>query len=189
MKMFIILLLGLIPRFGQAQDFGLADVGFMGSISAHSKSTVVYVAVTGQTLGTLRNDSTSARGWQFQVDPPTITVTALGRWVVAGNSGTHTVRLRDASCVDLATVTVDTSGKTAGQYSYTDLVSSVQLVTGVGYFIMSDETSGGDQWYNNDTIITVSSDITMGLSAHSACVFSVGGGAAYVPVSFKYTKP
>jgi hypothetical protein len=53
--------------------------------------------VTGQTLGSLRNDFSNWVGFRFTVGSSNITVGELGRWVVSGNSGTHAVKLVLAS--------------------------------------------------------------------------------------------
>src|SRR6266571_8320312 len=55
---------------------------------------VEWPLVTGVTTnGFLRNDASAWVGFQFTVGGVPITVSSLGRWVVSGNSGTHTVQL------------------------------------------------------------------------------------------------
>ena len=43
----------------------------------------------------------------------------LGRWVVSGNSGMHTLTIYDVAAASvIATVVINTSGATPGQYLY-----------------------------------------------------------------------
>jgi hypothetical protein len=51
-----------------------------------------------------------------------ITVYALGRIFVSGNTGTHMVKLvRASDSVDLASVSIPMTGGTAGQFKYVNL--------------------------------------------------------------------
>jgi hypothetical protein len=79
------------------------------------------------------------------------TVTQLGRWVVSGNSGTHTLYLIDNTEYGavLGTVTVNASGAAAGAYLYGTLAPAVILSAGHQYTLVSSETDGGDTWGNN----------------------------------------
>jgi hypothetical protein len=78
-----------------------------------------------------------------------MTVSELGRWVVPGNTGTHIVKLVDASTgIDLGSVSVATAGAPAGQFKYTTLSTAVTLAPGAAYYVLSQETAGGDQWYD-----------------------------------------
>src|ERR1700722_11085797 len=85
-----------------------------------------------------------------------LVVNQLARWVVSGNSGTHTVKLVDASTgTDLpgGSVSVNTSGAKAGQYLYASLTAPLTLTSGHQYYLMSSETLGGDQWYDDNTVL------------------------------------
>jgi hypothetical protein len=75
--------------------------------------------VTSVTPGTiLRNDIGGAVGVQITVGAQPITVTALGRYVVAGNSQKHTMTIVDVFATDhvLGTAIVDTSTGTPGKF-------------------------------------------------------------------------
>lgn len=144
--------------------------------------------ITTQTLGTLRNNFTGTVGHIIQVGPSDLTVDALGRWVVSGNSGTHSVTIYDiAGASVVATASINTSGAGVGAYLYAS-ITPVTLTAGKRYAIESAETNGGDQWYDSDTIVT--QDPTAG-TVESA-VFShtsANGGynQSYVPANFKFT--
>jgi hypothetical protein len=53
--------------------------------------------VTGKTLGTIRNNLTGFVGMKFTLGAAPVTVTSLGRLYVAGNTGTHTVKIVNAA--------------------------------------------------------------------------------------------
>jgi hypothetical protein len=91
-------------------------------------------------------------------------------------------------------VTLNTAGKPPNAYSYVSLSSTVVLWPGVQYWILSQETNGGDKWYvHNDTSVTTTSDAVLGNAASydpstGALVDQDGFGTNRpdVPVSFKY---
>ncbi len=118
-------------------------------------------------------------------------VSQLRRWVVSGNSDVHVVKLADAvTGIDLpgASVSVDTSGATAGQYLYGSLGGVAVLQPSHGYYLMSQEANAGDQWYDQDTTLTAAGDLTIDHAAwYDTSYHSVGGsGASYVPPNFIY---
>jgi hypothetical protein len=129
----------------------LALLGIVSTVSAQGTSFV-----TKQTLGTLRNNFTGGVGYKFTVGASPVTVTQLGRWVVAGNSGAHTLTLvRQPDNAPLATVSVTTSGATAGTFKYVALGSPVTLAANTSYYFVSTETNGADRWYDdNSTLAT-----------------------------------
>jgi hypothetical protein len=144
--------------------------------------------VTSQdTASTLRNDTTGEVGFQFTVVGSNITVTSLGRWVVSGNSGTHLLVLRSGDCSTLiASVTVNTSGATPGQYLYGS-ITPVTLTAGTSYRLMSTELNTGDQWYSNGPFTTTSAANTE--SAAYNVTGTCGNAAAnesYGPMNLKY---
>jgi hypothetical protein len=70
---------------------GTASASATVTVSAPITSTSY---VTGQTLGTLRRDFTGRVGFKFTVGATPLTINMLGRWIVSGNTGTHTQRNR-----------------------------------------------------------------------------------------------
>lgn len=147
--------------------------------------------ITGQTLGTIRNDFTAGLGFYFTVGASPITITALGRWVVAGNTQSHVLDLLDPSTNLIESVTLNTTGQTAGTYAYAALATPVVCTAGATYYVLSNEANGGDQWYSSDTVIVPTSDAAVvgfcfgapgSLSLHPNGLFS------YVPPNFLYHK-
>lgn len=104
--------------------------------------------VTGHGMTRLRNDVDGWLGMTFRVGSSPVLVSQLGRWVVAGNTGSHALRLLDASGAILATATVNTLGAPSGQFVYAALSPCVSLSANATYSVLSQETAGGDQWYD-----------------------------------------
>lgn len=147
-------------------------------------------ALTSGAGSSLRNDFTGNVGFAF-TPARTLTVSSLGRWVVSGNSQTHTLGIWNGSGTLLGSVTVNCSGATAGQYLYATLSSSISLANGTQYYIASAETSGGDQWYDAFPV-TYTTDLAVNFASYgsgSAAPLGngVSGAYAYVPVNFLYS--
>ena len=120
-------------------------------------------AVTSTTVGTARNDWGDYVGFKLTVGNAPLIVTQLGRWTSSGNSMTHTIEVVDAWNNNVvATASVDTFGAPAGQYLYGSVGSSpVTLSANHSYYLLSLESNGGDSWYQADTIVVPSGDLTI----------------------------
>ena len=176
---------------GPGQAYGPVDFKSVTNTPAPPPADTGFV--TSQTLGTLHNDFSGFAGMQIVVGSSPVTVTALGRMMAGGNTGTHTVKLvkaSDGTDVPGGTVSISMTGGTAGQYRYANLSSPVVLTAGTTYFLVSQETSGGDSWFYDDTIITTTSVAaeTAGTWGFGAGQWHLNGGAgqAYGPVDFRY---
>ena len=105
----------------------------------------------------LRNNFSGWVGMQLTVSTNPLRVSFLGRICVAGNTGTHTVKLVDASTkADVAggSVAVSMPGCVAGQFQYAALAGSITLPAGKSYYLVSQEFFGGDQWYEHGAVST-----------------------------------
>jgi hypothetical protein len=141
--------------------------------------------------GTLRNDYTGDLGMRITTAGSAVTVTKLGRWVVAGSDDEHTLRIVNATTgEDVASVMLDASGLDSG-FHYAALASSVTLTASTSYFLVSSEVADGDQWYHSSTAVTPTSVATVDYP-----VYSTGSGFAadgntpntsFVPLNFLYT--
>jgi hypothetical protein len=153
--------------------------------------------VTSETLGTLRNDFTGWVGMNISVGSSPLTVTALGRIVASGNTGSHTVKLVNASTgVDVpgGSVSVNTVGGTPNSFVYANLASPVTLSANTNYYIVSQETQNGDHWFDFNTTI-----VTTAVAADTFSVWGYNGSGyngiasssnhTYVPVDFVYELP
>ena len=112
-------------------------------------SAVPVPWVTSHSMTLLRNDFSGWLGMEITTGSTPLTVVELGRWVVPGNSGSHSVKLVNAgSGADLGAVSVATAGATDGQFKYSSLASSITLAPNTRYYVLSQEVAGGDQWYD-----------------------------------------
>jgi len=137
--------------------------------------------ITSQTLGTLRNNFGDALGCGFTVGSSAVVVSALGRWVVSGNSGSHLLFIADFSGTTIGTATINTSGLPVG-YNYVNIDQGlITLQADSFYYLQSVEVSGGDFWYNVDTTPTVDSRF-----AYSGAFDRVGGTLTFSDTSGIY---
>jgi hypothetical protein len=132
-----------------------------------------------------------------------LTITKLGRWVVSGNSQTHTVYVYsgdyvggvNSSTTVLGSVTVNTSGATVGEVLEVVLSSPISVASGATITVVSEETSGGDQWYERG-VYTFSADFTACNYAYGSAGFlqndnvvNPNNSGVFVPVNAVYTVP
>jgi hypothetical protein len=122
-----------------------------------------------------------------------VSVTALGRVVVAGNSHSHTVKLVAAATgADVASASVDTAGAPAGTFKFANLAAPVILHANTTYYLVTQETAGGDAWYDYDTHL-----VTTGVGADIGAVWAFAGtppswnpgggpGMGFGPANFLY---
>jgi hypothetical protein len=108
--------------------------------------------VTGQTLGSARNDYTGSVGFQFKC-ASNATCRALGRWVLPGNTQSHVVALCSLSGAVLASTIVPTVGAVPGGFAYANLATPYSMTSGTTYLVLSQESFAGDQFYDLNTTI------------------------------------
>ncbi|MBV9746956.1 MAG: Ig-like domain-containing protein, partial [Acidobacteriia bacterium] len=134
--------------------------------------------ITSKALGTPRNNYTGWQGMSITVGAKPLVVTGLGRLAAPGNSASHTLKLVDAVAgVDIqgGSTSVNMSGASSGSFVYGALPSPITLNANATYYLVSQETQGGDQWYDVDTVAGTTSDATLAAA--------VRGGPPYAPVS------
>lgn len=154
--------------------------------------------VTSVTLSTsaLRNNFNGWLGTKITTGPNPVIVRELGRWVLSGNSASHTVKIVNAtpvSDVPGASVVVNTAGAPVG-FLYVPLATPVTLAANTSYYIVSQEVSGGDQWYEGNNTLTYASSIaTVNQSVYSSngttYTTSYSANNSYIPVAFRWSEP
>ncbi len=147
--------------------------------------------ITSFTTTALRNNFAGWVGFRFAVGADSITVTSLGRWVVSGNTGSHAARIvRVSDGVIMASATINTSGATAGAFAYVALGSSVTLAANTQYYLVTEEVSGGDQWYDDAGLAPVETAVatieTSMWSSDGTTFASNSANDSYVPPNFRY---
>ena len=151
--------------------------------------------VQDKTLGTIRNNLTGWVGMKFTTGAAAVTVTSIGRVYVAGNTGTHTVKLVNvATGADVAggSVSINTStGTPSNGFKYASLAAPVILAANTAYYLVSQETSGGDQWYDSNTVLTTTTIATVNNAVsrpNNQWVAAGGANNSFGPVDFKYSS-
>lgn len=135
--------------------------GVGGRYAALLPQKTVGSFVTGLGLRNARNDHEGRLGYWIRVGARPLVVRAIGRLHLPGNSGTHTLRIvRRSDGQELAQATVDlgTGPLDALRFKYATLAVPLTLSANQEYRITSDETSGGDYWYDYDGKIRVEGD-------------------------------
>jgi hypothetical protein len=118
-------------------------------------------------------------GCTFFCPATTITITALGRWVLSGNSGTHALGLwKVTGGTLLASTSINTSGLSVG-WNYV-AITGVALTPGAEYAIGSLEASGGDS-FGTDTTIT--SYINSHFTATQVTAVYTAGASLAMPIT------
>jgi hypothetical protein len=126
--------------------------------------------ITGITGGRIRNDYQGWVGMRFRTGGAPVTVTSLGRIVLSGNSRVHNVALHTASGAAVAggSVSVITAGAPAGQIKYAALSAPIVLQPNTTYILATQETPGGDTWYDMNATVTTTSAAVVETGAYSS---------------------
>lgn len=174
---------------GSGSSYAPVNLKYQGQSGNGENALVTGVS----NLGVLRNDFGGFVGTKFTVGNAPMTVTHLGRYFVSGNSGSHSLKLvRVGDLTEVASTTINLSqGNTSSLgFRYAALSSAVSLTANTAYYLLSEESTGGDLWHDNiGTTVTT----TSAASVASAVYFNQGyvetgnAGSSYVPLDLKYT--
>ena len=164
-------------------------------------STVAILSVTAGTpyvvatpaLGTIRHDYNGWIGASIVVGPSPVTVSALGRLFQTGNSETHSMKVVTTAGVDVpgSTISVNMAGGTSGAFVYAVLPASITLNANTTYYVLTQETSNGDLWYDfsGTTVQTTSVASTAGAVYGTGPYIAISSpNHMFVPVSFLYVS-
>lgn len=158
-----------------------------------SVSTSEASFVMSQTPGTIRNNLNGLVGMKFTVGSTPILVTSLGRVFVSGNAGTHTVKLVNvATGADVTGGSVSlnlAAGIASNGFKYAPLAAPITLAANTAYYLVSQETSGGDQWYDSNTVVsTTAIGIVNSAIQRPNNSWQAAGSTnnSYGPVNFRY---
>jgi hypothetical protein len=172
---------------------GWTTTGTSGIYATATKSSAL--ASTPSPTGT--NSTTAASyGYKFTVGANDIGVYSLGRWKFSGNTAAHTIRLIDASGTQLASVSISTnsSSQPANAFVYANIYpSAVRLTAGSTYYVLSDETVGGDAFVGTPMALQSTSDLSIVAPAHGTSgkpwtlTDGTVGSTGYGPVDLLYT--
>lgn len=147
--------------------------------------------VMGKVLGTIVPSATGFFGMAIRVGTSPVTVQTLGRAFAPGNTQIHVIKIVDAAGVDVpnAFTSVSMAGGTPGEFRYGLLPTNppIVLAAGATYYIVSQEISGGDAFYNHNTMVTTTdAGIVTGSVRGAPYVVDATGKVSYGPVNFQY---
>ncbi len=147
--------------------------------------------ISSVATGGLRTNFTGWVGMDLTVGLEPFVVTSLGRMTAAGNFEPHELSLIEADNGEaVASSTVLADGRPAGDFAYAPLIQPVVLKAQRRYFLVTSETSGGDSWYDRDSVVKTASNATDQGGVWSASGFdwfgAPGVGTTYGPLSFKF---
>lgn len=165
-----------------ANDSTTVDPSGGGTVSG--TSFVTAYALNGPSI---RNNFSGWVGMKFTVGSSSLSVSSLGRMCIAGNAGTHPVKVVNATTgLDVASVSLNMAGCSGGQFKYASV--TLTLPGNTAYYLVSQETSGGDQWYDYGTLTTTSAAAVNGSVYSNGASWAVIStpNTSYVPVSFLY---
>lgn len=148
--------------------------------------------VTSFVPGAIRAGMNGFYGMAIEVGPVALTIQTLGRAFALGLAGVHELRLIDgATKLELGYASVDMNSPADGPFKYAPLVpGDVTVAAGGIYYIVSEEFTGGEAFYNENTIVEtrLEAKVTSAVSSDSPGLYVTAGGSnqAYGPVSFQY---
>lgn len=162
---------------------GVAQTGWNGtSIScagAGGGSTDFVSSISGGEDATLE---TGYRGYKIVVGASNINVTQLGCYFTSGTYADVTVKLKDSSCVELASSVVPISGSTANAFNWApELGSPVTLTAGGTYYIT--QNVGGFNGFKRNATYTTTAAASITDSADENCT---NEAVITVAVNFRY---
>jgi len=155
------------------------------AVSFSGGGTFTPYALTWVTTSAFQNPTSGWYGFQFNTGGNTPRISHLGRYRLASNSGTHNLRLYqyvDGAGGDalLGSASVDLSTGPDYDFVYGRLTSPVTLAASTTYYIISEESSTGDQFFQDHwsapytRLTTFTSGIaTEGGSVHTTSLGSV----------------
>lgn len=150
--------------------------------------------ITNVTAGLEKNDVSGRIGMKVTTGSKPIKLLSLGRMAVTGNTQSHALNVvRASDNTIVATATVGMSGATTGSFKYATLPSAVTLAANTQYYVVSQETSGGDKWLDSTTVIIANNVavVNSAVTNVSGAVWTESGstGQTFGPVDFIYEEP
>lgn len=142
----------------------------------------------------LRNDFSGWVGCSLKTGANPLVISYLGRIVARGNSANHSLKLVRADATDCpgGLTVLNTSGLTSGQFGYAPLTNPVVLEANSVYYLLSQETAGGDSWYDlGSPVSTRSAAALVGgvLSPTNSGVYTVTGSTnqTFGPLDMRFS--
>ena len=148
--------------------------------------------VTSVMATTPRPGQNGFYGMEIQVEQVALTIQTLGRSITPALTGIHEVRLIDgATKAQLGSAMVDANSPIDGNFRYAPILPSPVTVSPGGiYYVVSQEFTGGDQFFDQNTLVQARPEAKVKRAVYSdspGLYVPVGGmSQSYGPVSFQY---
>jgi len=170
-KYLLSLLLLVSPVFGQGSlTIGSMSIGVINTTNAGGGYTILNL-VSNSFTASSQLDNNYTIGENFYCPSVPITITALGRYCYSGNTGNHQLGLWTAGGTLLASVTLQTSGLSAG-INYTNLATPITLSANGNYVVGCLEATASGDTYTHVVSGYISSSIT-----NSTVIATYGAGS------------
>jgi VCBS repeat-containing protein len=187
---------GVVSAADAGTQFLCIVTSAQGSVTSNAASLTVLPPstnfVTSTNLGTIRSNYSGWVGMSVAVGQFPLSVTALGRIAVAGNTSSHMMKIVNATTLqDVAgtSTTVASSGGSPGTFVYANLLAPVTLQANTTYYIVSLETSGADSWYDWNTTEQSTNVGTIAAAVYGTPYITAGSvGNTFGPLDFKYAS-
>jgi hypothetical protein len=117
--------------------------------------------LTRLSIGTIRNDHQGRVGFKMTVGSRDLIVRQIGRFRAPGNIGIHTLRIAQVSSPFQECITSVNTGAAAIDalgFQYGPFQTPCRLLATQQYRVTTEETSGGDYWYDYDNRMRTESD-------------------------------
>jgi hypothetical protein len=179
-----------VPKIARAAlDYDLGSM--LSQQKPAAAGSLTLSMITNQSSLSARANLSGVVGTKF-VANANVTVTALGAYIDAGGSQTHHVGIWNSGGTLLASVSIAFTGLSG--YNYVS-ISSTSLTSGLTYVLGEEQFSGGDSWYDDTSVLTVSPDFSLTTSIYTDGAWpteptiSHTAGKSYGFPTFQYTKP
>ncbi len=138
-----------------------------------------------------RNNFTGFAGMNLRVGASALSVTSVGRACLAGNTQSHIVKFVNAATnqdVPGGSATVNMAGCTASQFAYAALAAPITLAANTQYYLVSQETLGGDRWLDQGALSTKPDATVVSSVFSSGATFVINSAnTSYVPPNFLFS--
>ncbi|HVD62487.1 MAG TPA: hypothetical protein VNC11_16560 [Gemmatimonadaceae bacterium] len=175
----------------------IALLGFVGCFTKPPRPEAAQTFIIDQVPGDVRT-ANSWFGMTIHVQSNPLTVRALGRYFVDGNSMTHRMRIVDAMSLEdvpgsMANVDMSAPNDDPDDpYRWGSLSTPYPVLKAdTIYHILSEEKNPGDAFRDQNTTVTPvreDASVDSGVQSDNPGVFQAVGGAehAFGPVNFRY---
>lgn len=149
--------------------------------------------ITLVTPGTSRHDYPNWVGFTFSAGAKSLTISALGRWILPGNVTPFQIGIFDPNATGTSptpqiSTTVDPTLSAPGNFGWSAPLPTPFIAAAGSSWVVAFMPVGSEDWMNFNGTITPSADATLNGAVYWSNGFVVyAGEVAYGVTNFKYT--